>query len=218
MSTPDTTMATPAVDLSRQLLAFNWLVAGYAHRDWLGPWAAIIEPRRRASLRLMQRASAVLIERHELRERWLRDVGTQGWLLQPHEPVMRLARTLGVAMLGGWVQRRLERQQVALQHQVLGADRARALEHAHQLRALPHPAQPWAVPLDGPPAVQRLGLSCLAALLDDEASGALERFMLRFSRGTVVALPLAARERDEALALVHAQSHAQSPAAAQGAA
>jgi hypothetical protein len=196
-----------SLDVGRGLLAFNWLAAAYAHRDWLGPWGDILEPRNEASLRLIRRASIVLLQRYGLRERYLRDLGRHGWLLQPHSVFRRITDTLGTAMLGGWVQRRLERSEVALQMRVLGAPRRqRALEFAHSLRALPFPpsANPWPVPLRGSGTLFRLGVSCLASLLDDPNSGARERFVLRFSHGLVTPLTLSIAQQDEALALVHA--------------
>ena len=198
-----------ALDVGRRLMAFNWLTAGYAHRDWLGPWADILEPRRSASLRLIRRASLVLLERYELRQRYLRDLGSHGWLMQPHEQVLRIADVLGTAMLGGWVKGTLERREVAQQVRVLGAERRqRALEHAQTLRGLPFPGAlgAWPVAMTGSAAVFRLGVSCMAALLDDPHSGASERFTLRFAAGTVAPLALTPTQRDEGLALIHTVS------------
>ena len=187
-------------------MAFNWWAAGYAHSDWLGPWADILEPRERVGVRLMRRASIVLLNRYNLRYRYVRDLGKHNWLLQPEPVLTRIANDLGVAMLGGWVQRRLERQEVALQIRVLGTERRKlALQHAQTLRALPFAptAVGWSVPMTGPSSVIRLGLSCLAALLDDEQSGARERFTLRFGYGMVTPLILSPAQNDEALALIH---------------
>lgn len=198
--------ATGSLDVGRRLMAFNWLTAGYAHRDWLGPWAEILEPRRSASLRLIRRASIVLLDRYDLRERYVRDIGGHAWLMQPHEQLVRMADVLGTAMLGGWVKSRLERQEVAQQFRVLGAERRqRALEYAQNLRALPFPGAlgAWPVPLTGSAAIFRLGVSCMAALLDDARSGARERYTLRFAAGMVTPLVLSPTQRDEGLALIH---------------
>lgn len=195
------------LDVGRRLMAFNWWTAGYAHRDWLGPWADILEPRDRVGVRLMRRASIVLLNRYNLRERYVRDLGKHNWLLQLEPVLIRIANDLGVAMLGGWVQRRLERQEVALQLRVLGAERRKlALQHAQTMRALPFApdADGWPVSMTGSASAMRLGLSCLAALLDDEKSGARERFTLRFGYGMVSPLVLSPAQSDEALALIHA--------------
>ena len=196
-----------SLDVGRRLMAFNWLTAGYAHRDWLGPWSDILEPRRDASLRLIRRASIVLLDRYDLRERYVRDVGGHSWLLQPHDQLVRVADLLGTAMLGGWVKSRLERQEVAQQVRVLGVERRKhALEYAQTLRALPYPGAlgAWPVPLTGSTAVFRLGVSCMSALLDDVQSGARERYTLRFAAGMVTPLILTPTQRDESLALIHA--------------
>ena len=195
-----------ALDLSRRLMAFNWMTAGYAHRDWLGPWADILEPRSKAGVRMVRRASIVLLERYQLRERYVRDIGSNGWLLKPHGAVTRIANEIGTAMLGGWVLHRLERQEVALQLRVLGAEgRKTALERAHSMRALPFaPTKAgWPVAPTGPTTLLRLGLSCMAALLDDEESGARERLTLRFPSGLIVPITLTQKQRDEAIALIH---------------
>jgi YOP proteins translocation protein K (YscK) len=194
------------LDVGRRLMAFNWWTAGYAHRDWLGPWADILEPRERVGVRLMRRASIVLLNRYNLRERYVRDLGKNNWLLQPEPVLVRIANDLGTAMLGGWVQRRLERQEVAQQIRVLGPERRQqALKHAQTLRALPFPPDStgWPVAMTGTASALRLGLSGLAALLDDERSGARERFTLRFGYGMVSPLVLSPAQRDEALALIH---------------
>jgi hypothetical protein len=207
MSEPAETCVEKRLDVGRRLMAFNWWTAGYAHRDWLGPWADILEPRERVGVRLMRRASIVLLNRYNLRERYVRDLGKNNWLLQPEPVLVRIANDLGVAMSGGWVQRRLEREAVALQLRVLGAERRKlALAHAQALRALPFApdATGWPVPMTGAASALRLGLSGLAALLDDEHSGARERFTLRFGYGMVSPLVLSPAQRDEALALIHA--------------
>jgi YOP proteins translocation protein K (YscK) len=196
-----------ALDVGRRLMAFNWMTAGYAHRDWLGPWADILEPRHKAGLRMMRRASIVLLNRYQLRDRYVRDIGKHAWLLQPHQVLMQIASDLGIAMLGGWVMHRLERQEVALQVKVLGAEgRKAALAHAQLLRALPFaPSKSgWPVLPTGASTTLRLGLSCLAAVLDDESTGARERLTLRFPAGMIVPLALSQAQRDEALALIHA--------------
>jgi YOP proteins translocation protein K (YscK) len=198
--------APAALDVSRRLMAFNWMPAGYAHRDWLGPWADLLEPRATAGVRVVRRASIVLLNRYQLRERYIRDIGTDGWLLQSYTTLTRLAGEIGTAMLGGWVLRRLERQEVALQLKVLGAEgRQQALEHAHTMRALPFAPDKsgWPVSLTGPTARLRLGLSCMTTLLDDETNGARERLTLRFASGLIVPIALTRAQRDEALALVH---------------
>jgi hypothetical protein len=61
------------------------------------------------------------------------------------------------------------------------------------------------VPLTGPASVCRLGVSGLAALLDDPRTGARERFTLRFPHGWVVPVVLSIQQQDEALALLHAE-------------
>jgi YOP proteins translocation protein K (YscK) len=203
------TVEPAALDVSRRLMAFNWMPAGYAHRDWLGPWADILEPRSSAGPRVVRRASIVLLNRYQLRERYIRDLGTDGWLLQSYNALTRLAGEIGTAMLGGWVLRRLERKEVALQLKVLGAEgRAAALERAHTMRALPFaPVKAgWPVAPTGPTAKLRLGLSCMATLLDDEASGARERLTLRFPFGLIVPIVLTQPQRDEAVALIHGAS------------
>jgi hypothetical protein len=195
-----------SVDVGRQLMAFNWLVASYAHRDWLGPWADVLEPRARASLRLVRRASAVMLERHDLQQRYVRDLGRDTWLLAPYARLLRMAEVLGTAMLGGWVRQRLERQQVAQQLKVLGSERRdQALKWAQTLKALPFPDETkgWPLPLSGTAAVFRLGASALVLLPAEAASGAGERTAMRFPYGAVVPLPLRPVQLDEALALVH---------------
>jgi hypothetical protein len=206
---PATTSAcAPAdpIDVGRQLMSFNWLVASYAHRDWLGPWADLLEPRARASLRLVRRASAVMLERHDLQQRYVRDLGRDTWLLEPYARLLRMAEVLGTAMLGGWVRQRVERQQVAQQLKVLGPQRReQALQWAQTLKALPFPeeASGWPLPLSGTAAVFRLGASALVSLPGGAGTGAGERTAMRFPYGAVVPLPLRPVQLDEALALVH---------------
>ena len=198
-------------DVGRRLLAFNWLPAGYAHDDWLGPWSPLLDPRSQASLRLLGRVSLALLERYELKERHLRDLGDHVWLLNTHKDILRLADEIGTAMLGGWVQQRIERRAVEDQTRSLGVERRhRALQHAQTLRALPkghragaRGANGWPIAVEGLVGVYRLGVSCLAALLDDPQDGARERFTLRFAAGTVEPLFLEPAQRDEALALIH---------------
>ena len=194
------------VDVGRQLMTFNWLVASYAHRDWLGPWADLLEPRARAGLRLVRRASAVMLERHDLQQRYVRELGRDTWLLAPYARLLRMAEVLGTAMLGGWVRQRVERQQVAQQLKVLGPQRRdQALQWAQTLKALPFPdeAAGWPLPLSGTAAVFRLGASALVSLPHEARSGAGERTAMRFPYGAVVPLPLRPAQLDEALALVH---------------
>jgi hypothetical protein len=198
---------TAKLEVGRSLLAFNWLLGAYAHRDWLGPWGDIVLPRHQASMRLIRRLSLVLLERHQLRHRHLREVGQLNWLMQPYDTTVRMADALGTALLGGWVQRRLERREVALQMHALGAlGRQRALGYAQQLRHLPFatlsPAASAA--LQGPHAVFRLGVSCMSSLLDDPDTGAQERFAMRFAMGTVVPMTLSSAQRDEAQAVLQA--------------
>jgi hypothetical protein len=199
--------AATEVDVGRRLMAFNWLTAGYAHRDWLGPWADLLDSRSRPSLRLLRRVSVMLLERHDLIHRFVRDPGRHAWLLEPHSRLVRMAEALGTAMLGGWVRGSLQRQEVALQNKVLGPQRrARSLQWAHTLKALPYPGGGgWAVPLTGQAAVVRLGVSCLVAL-PEAGSGAAERTAMRFPLGTVAPLRLSDAQRDEALALLHGAS------------
>lgn len=200
-------------DLGRRLMAFNWLPAAYAHTDWLGHWAEALGPRSAVSMRVLQRASVALLDLHDLRARYLREVGLHGWLLQSHRDVSTIAAVLGTAMLGGWVRSRLERREVAAQLAVLGVQgRQEALRHAHELRALPFgpDAGAWPVAADGAALLGKLGISCLAALLDDPTDGARERFTLRFAQGTISALDLTKAQRAEALALI--DQHDASPA------
>lgn len=195
------------LDVGRALLAFNWLPAAYAHRDWLGHWAELLEPRDSVGLRLVRRVSGVLLDRYALRERYVRDLGRHGWLLQPHPTIRRVATELGAAMLGGWVQRSLERREVTLQLRVMGpVTRQRALEHAQHLRALPFGGErgpTWGLPMTGQVSLFRLGLSCLSALLNDPVSGARERFAMRFPYGLIVPLDLTDSQQDEALSVIH---------------
>jgi hypothetical protein len=118
-----------------------------------------------------------------------------------------MAEALGTAMLGGWVRGSLQRQEVALQNKVLGPQRrARSLQLAQTLKALPYPGRAgWAVPLTGQAAVVRLGVSCLVSL-PEAGSGAAERTAMRFPLGTVAPLQLSEAQRDEALALLHGVS------------
>ncbi len=206
----------PVGDLGRQLMSFNWLVAGYAHPAWLGPWAELLVPRERASPRLLRRASFALLAQHGLQQRHVRDLGRHTWLLEPYARLLRMAEVLGTAMLGGWVRQRLERQQVAQQLQVLGPlRREQALQWAQTLKALPFPAAAtgWPVPLTGPSAVYRLGASALVALPAEAHSGAGERTAMRFPYGAVVPLLLGPAQLDEALALVHGVLAEPEPAA-----
>lgn len=195
-----------SLDVGRRMMAFNWLPAAYAHADWLGHWADALGPRGAVSMRVLQRASVALLDRHDLRVRYLREVGLHGWLLQSHREVSAIAEVLGTAMLGGWVRSRLERREVAAQQAVLGPQgRQLALRHALELKALPFApdAAGWPVTADGPASLGRLGFSCLAALLDDATDGARERFTLRFARGTINPIELTKAQRSEALALIH---------------
>ena len=80
-----------ALDVGRGLLAFNWLPAAYAHRDWLGAWGELLEPRDTVGVRLVRRVSGVLLDRYDLRERYVRDLGSHGWLVQPHVTIRRVA-------------------------------------------------------------------------------------------------------------------------------
>ncbi len=199
--------ASIEVDVGRRLMAFNWLTAGYAHRDWLGPWADLLDPRTHPSLRLLRRVSVVLLERHDLMNRFVRDPGRHTWLLEPQSRLVRMAEVLGTAMLGGWVRGSLQRQEVALQNKVLGPQRrTQSLRWAQTLKALPYPGREgWPVPLTGSAAVSRLGVSCLVAL-PETGSGAAERTAMRFPLGTVVPLQLNEAQRDEALALLYGVS------------
>lgn len=196
----------PRLDLDAGLMVFNWLPGLYAHRDWLGPWAPLLEPRERAGRRIVQGASRMLIEKHGLQGRHLRELGRHAWLLVRNDVLRRIAARLGTAMLGGWVRYRLERQAVRLQLQVLGeAGRQQALADAATLRALPFfNLEPGAWPPSRDPArtCVLLGTCCLATLLDDPRSGALQRFLLRFPLGTVTPLALSAPQREEAHQLI----------------
>jgi hypothetical protein len=153
----------------------------------------------------MQRASVTLLDRYDLRQRYLRDAGRHAWLLHPQHDVDTIAKVLGTAMLGGWVKRRLERTEVSLQQLVLGTlGRHEALRHAHELKALPFlPREAyWPQAPAGPEAVTHLGLSCMATLLDDATTGARERFTLRFAYGTFIALQLSQAQGKEALKVI----------------
>ena len=208
---------TPAaLEQAYRAMVFNWLPAAHAHRDWLGPWADLLEPRERASLSLLRRASQVLLDRHGLRQRYLRNDADHTWLLESEVTIRRLAQELGVAMLGAWVRHSLERAEVVRQLLVLGpAGRKRAMAYATALRALPYPTYPssdaapfgvnderWPIALSGPESVGQLGASCLAALLTDESSGAKARFVMRFPQGMVVPLQLNSAQQREAQGLI----------------
>jgi YOP proteins translocation protein K (YscK) len=196
----------PKLDVGRQMMAFNWLPAAYAHADWLGPWAELLRERNRVSTRILQRASVALIDRYDLRTRYVRDAGANHWLLQSHLTVMAIANAVGTAMLGGWVRGRLERREVEQQQKVLGtAGRQGALRYAHELNSLPFAPSSggWPVELTSPESLVKLGISCMVALLTDPADGARERFTLRFSHGYITPLELTMRQRDEATSLIH---------------
>lgn len=212
-------------DASRRMMAFNWLPAAYAHADWLAPWALLVQQRDALSFRVLQRLSMSLLDRYGLRHRYLRDVGDHDWILASHDDLTRIARELGTAMLGGWVRLRLERQHVSAQTLVLGAQgRRQALQYALVLRALLLPLhgntaadrsaasqgpQAWGLQgLDGHTTV-RLGLSCMAALLDDRSTGARERFILRFANGVISPIALDAAQRREALQLILDTQHSE---------
>lgn len=199
-----------ALDVGRRLMAFNWLAAGYAHRDWLGPWSGILEPRERASLRLVRRASIVLLDRLGLRDRYVRELSDNAWIVDPHDRIKRIALELGTAMLGGWVRNQLERTQVALQLRVLGsAGRKRALDYAGRFSALPFPLSgAWPIAPSGASTAHRLGVSCLAALLESESTGARERFLLRFPADMACTLLLSPRQRDEAFSIIYGEDGA----------
>jgi YOP proteins translocation protein K (YscK) len=197
--------AEPTIDMGRHLMAFNWLPAAYAHSDWLGDWAGVLNPRDGASLRTIQRASLSLLDRYNLRERYVRDAGHFAWLLQSHQQLSAVANALAVAMLGGWVKSRLERTEVALQHQLLGTTgRQEALRYAHELKALPNFKREvlWPEPPVGAQAVLNLGLSCMAALLQDGSTGARERFTLRFPMGAIHPVALTNAQAKEALDVI----------------
>jgi hypothetical protein len=201
----ETIAPIPALDYGRQLMAFNWLTAGYAHRDWLGEWGDLLEPRPQASARLLRRASMVLLSRHGLRERYLRETSRYTWLLKPSAVLMRVADHLGTAMLGGWVQHELQRREVLTQIRIMGPERrAAALVCAQRLKALPFCAaqQQWPLGTDPSNAVPRLGLSCLAAMLNDHSSGARERFTFRFAPKTLTPIALSNAQLEEAAVLV----------------
>ncbi len=212
---PDSTL--PPIDAGRHMMAFNWLPAAYAHADWLGRWNEVLQPREATSMRVLQRISTALLDRYGLRQRHLRDVGVHDWLLGSHDTVTRLARELGTAMLGGWVRTRLERREVAQQTLVLGVEgRRSALQHALLLRALPlppattaagaapHGPSAWGQTVIDTHTVVRLGLSCMAALLDDRSTGARERFTLRFASGVISPITLDTKRRDEAQQVIAA--------------
>jgi len=186
-------------------MAFNWLVAAYAHPDWLGTWARLLEPRDGVSVRLLRRASAALLESHDLTQRYLKQAEEHAWLLVPTASIQPVAQALCVAMLGGWVRNGLEREQVMQQLQVLGPEqRAVAMNHAASLQALPYPETDdgWPMNRFEPSSVLGLGVSCMAVLLTDHDSGSRERFVMRFAKHLIVPLGLNAAQRAEALGLV----------------
>jgi hypothetical protein len=199
-------LSAAALEHTSRLMVFNWLVAAYAHRDWLGSWARVLEPRDGASARLLHRASAALLERHGLNQRYLKQADEHAWFLLPPVSLQPVAQALGVAMLGGWVRNGLEREQVAQQLHVLGPEqRAAAMNHAVSLRALPYSTSGdgWPMARLEPSSVFELGVSCMAALLTDHSSGSRERFLMRFAKGLVAPLELNDAQRDEALGLIH---------------
>lgn len=202
-------MPEPDLELAGHLMVFNWLLAAYAHADWLGPWAELLAPRDAAGMRLLRRASLALLARHDLQERFLQaaDIEAHPWLLMSPQQIQPVAQELGVAMLGGWVRTRLEREQVAQQRQVLNAEqRATAMRHAAALRGLPYANEAgWPLSRLEPDAVAELGVSCMAALLDNPRSGARERFTMQFARGMVVPLALSNLQRQEATNLIASQ-------------
>jgi hypothetical protein len=219
---PSTHRLSPAALAQQErLMAFNWLPAAYAHADWLGPWARLLESgahvaapagaltgahtSARASDRLLQRASAALLERQDLTRCWLRPADEPAWLGRPMD-MPALAQALGIAMLGGWVRNGLEREDVARQRCALTSEqRAQALVHADTLRALPYPCSRqgarWRLARFDPPAVIGLGASCMAALLS-EADGSRQRFVMHFAAGALSSIDLEARQRDEAETLL----------------
>jgi hypothetical protein len=204
------------LDVGRRMMAFNWLPAAYAHADWLGPWAELLRERDGVSTRILQRASVALIDRYDLRVRYVRDAGANNWLLQSHRTVTVIAAELGTAMLGGWVRGRLERREVELQQAVLGtAGRQDALRYAHELKALPFPQSPtgWSFALTSPESIVKLGISCMVALLTDPSDGARERFTLRFAHGHITPLQLTKQQRYEAISLIHIVEDATTSAA-----
>jgi len=151
-----------------------------------------------------------LLDRLGLRDRFLKEVRDEIWIIEPHSRVNAIALELGKAMLGGWVRNGIERADVARQVRVLGTTgRHEALQYAQQLKALPCPrGGAWPVPLNGPSLPIRLGVSCLAELLDSLETGSRERFLLRFSVGTAVPLELSPRQRDEAVSIIHSTAPA----------
>ncbi len=199
-------LSAAALDWNSELMQFNWSVAAYAHHDWLGSWAQVLEPRDKASMRLLRRASMDVLDRHGLRDRHLRSADPHPWLLLPPKLLEPLARELAVAMLGGWVRNGLTREEVALQLHTLGPDgRAAAMNYAVSLQALPYPADGirWPMTSLEPTSVVELGLCCMAALLTDESTGERERFLMRFPRGFITRLDLDEAQRSEALDLIH---------------
>ncbi len=205
-------LSAQALDQAGRLMLFNWLLAAYAHPDWLGPWAELLAPSDNADMRLLRRASLALLARHDLQERFLRkaDVEAHPWLLVSAKRLQPVAQELGVAMLGGWVRTRLEREHVAQQRLVLDTQQRRAaMHHAASLRALPYAeGSGWPLSRLEPGAVPELGLSCMAALLDDPHSGARERFTMQFARGVIVPLALNEVQRREATTLIQHQLRA----------
>jgi hypothetical protein len=204
-------MSASTLDDNSRLMIFNWLVATYAHRDWLGSWVRLLEPREGVAMRVLRRASSALLECHALSGRYLKQADEHGWLLLPPRSLEPVAQALGVAMLGGWVRNGLEREQVLQQLRVLGpGQRAAAMNHAESLRALPFSTSRggWPMARMEPSSVFELGLSCLAALLTDQGAGSRERFLMRFPKGMVAPLELNQAQREEALSLIHGLTRA----------
>jgi len=212
-------LSAPALEQNSRLMAFNWSIATYAHRDWLGSWAPLLEPRDKADMRLLRRASMDLLDRHGLRQRYLRSDDARGWVLLPLTRLEPVARELAVAMLGGWVRNGLTREDVAQQLHVLGPEgRAAAMRYAGALQALPYPADGirWPMASLQPASVIDLGWSCMAALLPEVETGARERFLMRFPQDFAPPLELDDAQRREALNLVVEQTQGAASAPATG--
>jgi hypothetical protein len=195
-----------AVQIEAQLMKFNWLPASYAHSDWLGEWAETLKPPHKRSHRLLRHVSKVLLEHNQLLTRYLKKTGETDWLLLPNNVLKPIAQALGIAMLGGWVRNGLSNQQVQQQLRVLtNAQRMAAIRYANELKALPYSnsGQGWLIDELKPSSLSKLGVGCMAALLEDEQTGAKTRFLMHFRQNFMRHVELNEAQRQEAKLLIH---------------
>jgi hypothetical protein len=203
------TLSIKALHEQDQLMSFNWMVACYAHADWLGSWAVAQAACGQTGLRVWRQASLALLKRHGLMQRYLSTVGSNAWLFLAPAGLQSVAQRLGVAMLGGWVRNTVEHDVVALQLNMLGAlQRQVAMADALSLNALPFSCagQGWPLKSTDPDGLVALGFSCLAGLLKPNTNGAHERFLMRFAKNSVAPLPLSTAQKAEALNLIQAHT------------